>query len=254
MASQSEEKQPPAALKASVIFRLLLQVLFKVPLATRVAIWHLLRQSEQCKTQDLRTEVTVKVLKSFLTPSKPRPVSATQKFLGRDPGIKGRIWISTYQSPVPPESSVREALGQVIDGLKDAETADVSVSSRKLRQWEGEWTAYRPAAADDSTLPSISQRELYAEMMKDCTKPTTILYFHGGGYFVMDPATHRPSTKTLSKITGGRCYLRSLPSGAPAPFPGGNIRRSGVISYPSLPAARRVPRGCATGTYRFRGR
>ena len=225
---------PPAAAQGKGLspFRVLVALLAKLPLATRVVIWHLLGQSEQSKTQDLRTELIVKVIRSFLTPSKPTTITGLQKFLGRDPGIKGRIWISKYTSPAPPETSVRDALLSVIDGLKPAEFADDPVYLPDLVPVEAEWTAYRPGASKDSTLPEISEKEKYARMMDDCAKPTTVLYFHGGGYVVMDTATHRPTTKKLAKLTGGRCYSVRYRLAPQNPFPSAVL--DALVSYLTL--------------------
>ena len=226
---------PPAAVaprKGLSLFRVLVALLAKLPLATRVVVWHVLGQSEQSKTQDLRTEVIVKILRAFLTPSKPTSITALQKFLGRDPGIKGRIWISKYTSPVPPETSVRDALLSVIEGLKPADFADASVDIPDIVPVEAEWTAYRPGATKDSTLPAISEKEMYARMMDECAKPTTIMYFHGGGYVVMDPASHRPTTKKLAKLTGGRCYSVRYRLAPQDPFPSAVL--DALVSYLTL--------------------
>jgi len=71
---------------------------------------------------------------------------------------------------------------------------------------EDEWTGYRAGATEASPPPPVPERQKYDEMLKETKSPLVILYFHGGAYYVMDPATHRPSTKKLAKITGGCVY------------------------------------------------
>jgi acetyl esterase/lipase len=84
---------------------------------------------------------------------------------------------------------------------------------------EAEWTGYRAAATPDSRLPPISEHEKYVEMMKEVKMPTTILYFHGGAYYLMDPSSHRPTCKKLAKLTEGRCYSVRYRLAPQHPFP-----------------------------------
>jgi acetyl esterase/lipase len=191
---------------ASETLELFLTLLPKIPLMVRVSILHVLQISEQSNYLDLRSELTVAVIRSLLSPSVPRTITDTQKLVNRDPGIKGRIWISKVASPTPPETSVREVLLETIRSLRHAKTKGVSVRSPEMVPVEAEWTGYRDGVSSDAKLPEMSEAERYRSMMKEVRKPTTVLYLHGGAYYLMDPATHRPTTKKIAKLTGGRCY------------------------------------------------
>lgn len=192
-------------------------------------MYHVLQLSAPSKYLDLRSEIIVAVIRSFLTPSAPRSISSTQKLASRDPGIKGRIWVSNYTAPAPPEPSVREALVKAIEALQ-SKKAEVRLP--EILPVEAEWTGYRAGATPNSRLPSISEDEKYAEMMKECGKPTTILYFHGGAYWMLDPATHRPTTKKLAKLTKGRCYSVRYRLAPQNPFPAALL--DALISYLAL--------------------
>lgn len=184
-----------------------LSLLPKVPLITRVALLHMLNASPSSKYLDLKTSLTVAVIRSFLTPSKPLSITATQKLLNRDPGIKGRIWVSKYTAPASPGTGVRDAMVRAIEGLQSpGMNIKEDFNFPDAAPVEAEWTGYRAEATEESTLPLISEQEKYAELMNECKSPTTVLFFHGGAYYLMDPATHRPITKLLAKLTGGRCY------------------------------------------------
>lgn len=200
----------------------ILQLLPKLPLAARVALLHILHVSPQSKYLDLRTEVAVAVLRSFLTPSKPMSITHSQKVLGRDPGIKGRIWVSKYTAPASPGIGVQDAMIRAIEGLQQ----DPPLSKDRLLKGfpealpvEAEWTGYRADATPDSRLPPVSEEEKYGEMMKEVKSPITILYFHGGAYYLMDPSSHRPTCKKLAKLTGGRCYSVRYRLAPQNPFP-----------------------------------
>lgn len=195
----------------------------KLPLIVKVALFHLIKASPPAKYVDLRTELTVAVLRSFLTPTTQRSISETQRLANRDPGIKGRIWVATYTAPAPPEPSARDAVVQAVQALSTKNRPPEALEG--LSQWpdmvavQAEWTGYRSHATKSSRLPPITDKEMYGEMMKEVKTPTTVLYFHGGAYYLMDPATHRPTTKKLAKLTEGRCYSVRYRLAPQNPFP-----------------------------------
>ena len=179
----------------------------KIPLIARVVLLHLLHISPQSRYLDLRTEVIVAVLRSYMTSPKPMSITGTQRMFLKDVEIKGRIWISRYTCPAPTDEGIRDAVASAIEGLRDSgEDAKIPPGLPEVAPVEAEWTGYRAAATPDAKLPDISEKGKYDEMMKEVAGPTTILYLHGGAFWLMDPATHRASTKKLAKLSGGRCY------------------------------------------------
>ncbi|KAI1455061.1 Alpha/Beta hydrolase protein [Annulohypoxylon moriforme] len=189
-------------------FGLLLTLLPKLPLVVKVILLHVLRRSETSKYLDLKSDVTISVLRSTLNSGKQVAIRDTQVMTTRDPGVKGRIWISTAVSKVPPEEGIRDALLAAIDGMRapDARGAKPSFKIPDIVPVEAEWTGYRAGANKDSTPPAISEEAKYHEMMKETKNKSTILYLHGGAYYVCDPITHRGLVKSLAKSTGGRAY------------------------------------------------
>lgn len=206
----------------------------KLPLIARVAVLHVLRLSESAKYLDLRSTLVVAVLRSFLepSPSKPRTISAVQKLTLKDPGIKGRIWVSTYTSPVPPETDARDALLTALDDLRDHSLPEPKFKIPDLVDVEAEWTGYRAFAAADESLPNLSGKEMYEEMMKEVSEPTTILYLHGGAYYLCDPSTHRATVKRLAKLTRGRGYSVRYRLAPQHPFPAALL--DAFVSYLTL--------------------
>ncbi|KAI1416576.1 alpha/beta hydrolase fold-domain-containing protein [Hypoxylon sp. FL1857] len=187
---------------------LLWTILPKLPLIAKVVLLHLFGMSEASKYIDLRTDLTVSVIRSMMTPAKPRSIAETQAMSLRDPGVKGKIWVSTASAKVPPEEGIRDALLAAIDGMRAPEDRGKAPSFKipNIIPVEAEWTGYRAAAGKDEPLPAILEVEKYHEMMKEVKNKTTFLYFHGGAYYLCDPATHRGAVKTLAKLTGGRAY------------------------------------------------
>ncbi|KAF5622866.1 AB hydrolase superfamily [Fusarium sp. NRRL 52700] len=200
-----------------------------LPLIVRQGLAHILNLSDSSKYLDLRSAIIIACLRVILTPEAPRSISSVQRLTLRDSGIKGHIWVSKYASPQPPETSVRDALISTLEHLGGS-TCRVPVPD--LVDVEAEWTGYRTGVARGAPLPDVSERERYHGMMQECTKPTTVLYLHGGAYYLCDPATHRPTTKKLAQLTGGRCYSVRYRLAPQHPFPAALL--DAFVSYLTL--------------------
>ncbi|KAI1272399.1 alpha/beta hydrolase fold-domain-containing protein [Xylaria sp. FL0933] len=213
--------------------RILWSLVPKIPFLLRTLLLHVLGVSETAKYLDLETDMTLTILRTTLSDSKPRPVSKTQAMSLLDPGVKGRIWISNAVSEIPPERGIREALMGVIRALGDAEAQEAGCEVPELARVEAEWTGYRAGAAKDEPLPEgMPEAQRYEAMMKECSSATTVLYFHGGAYFLCDPSTHRPLTKRLAKAIGGRVYSVRYRLAPQHPFPAALL--DALVSYFTL--------------------
>ncbi|OLN85115.1 Esterase [Colletotrichum chlorophyti] len=199
--------------------KLLLSLLPKVPLMVRVSLLHVLHLSKSSKYLDLRSDLIVSVLRSYLELSKPRSVTSTQKLANKDTGVQGRIWVATYASPATSESDVLDAIVGAIQSLRAPDTPELDLNLPEARPVEAEWTGYRAGATADSRPPPVGEKEKYDELQKEVTSPLTVLYFHGGAYYLLDPSTHRPVTKKIAKITGGRVYSVRYRLAPQHPFP-----------------------------------
>lgn len=237
-ASQADPRSVIASASASapdpnMNLKILLLLLPKVPLIARVAILHVLRLSKPAKYLDLQSELVVAVLRSLFHPSSPHAITQVQKLTTQNSTIKGRIWISSYTSPPPPENGARDALARALESMRDPTLPEPRIRVPAFSNVEAEWTGYRVAASRSDPLPKISERARYQEMMKDdCKQPTTVLFFHGGAYYLCDPATHRPTTKKLAKLTGGRCYSVRYRLAPQHPFPSALL--DAFVSYLTL--------------------
>ncbi|KYK54889.1 hypothetical protein DCS_06850 [Drechmeria coniospora] len=206
----------------------------KLPLMLRVALAHLLGISESASYLDLRSVLTVAVLRSFLepNPSRPHTISSVQRLSVRDPGVKGRLWVSTYASPAPPEDDARHALASALEALREDPSAGTMALPEYASAVEAEWTGYRAGALPDDGPPAIPEREKYDRLVAECSRPTTVLYLHGGAYYLLDPSSHRPTTKKLAKISQGRCYSVRYRLAPRHPFPAALL--DAFVSYLTL--------------------
>ncbi|KAI2610156.1 Alpha/Beta hydrolase protein [Hypoxylon fragiforme] len=232
MATNNDKGQSPGLGRLDLVWTLLPQI----PLVIKIILLHILGRSESAKYLDLRSDLIISVVRSIFD-GKPRPVSVTQAMTLRDPGVKGRLWVSAVASKVPPEQGIRDALLAAISSLGNPEeeakrNAEPSFRIPDIVPVEAEWTGHRAAATRDSLPPAISEEAKYGELMKEVTNKTTILYFHGGAYYLCDPATHRSLTKHLARLTGGRVYSVRYRLAPQNPFPAALL--DALVSYFTL--------------------
>lgn len=149
--------------------------------------------------------------------STPTPISKIQGLTCRDPGVKGKIWVSKVKLEVPEEDDARQL---VFKAIEEMGTGDEQWTKPDSRPLEAEWNGYRTGARDDEVEPSdLSEKEKYESLVKETSSKVTILYFHGGAMYLLDPATYRPTTSRLAKETGGRVFNVRYRLAPQNPFP-----------------------------------
>ncbi|KAE8387750.1 Alpha/Beta hydrolase protein [Aspergillus alliaceus] len=208
---------PIALLKAMVV---------RIPLVIKTLFLHGIRLSPVTGKQDLRTELTVAIIRSFI--SFATPIGKQQKGSMRDPGIKGHMWISKVTLPQP-EDDVQVAVFKAFEDLKlGGETYDIP----GVVPVEAEWTGYRNGVNKNEPQPEISEEEKYKELRKEAQADTVILYLHGGAYFLMDPCTHRDPVAQLSKKTGAPVLSVRYRLAPQHPFPSALV--DALVAYLTL--------------------
>ncbi|ATZ54683.1 hypothetical protein BCIN_11g00340 [Botrytis cinerea B05.10] len=195
----------------------------KMPMIGKTLVSHTLGISPHSTHWDLKTELTVNILRSFLCGT-PFPISKTQAATLHDSGIKGRIWISKVTLAIPSEDDIRQKLFKVIEEMKvpldpRQSLQEGGFQKPDLLPVEGEWTGHRAHAPKNAARLSISEAQQYIEMMKEVTSPVTILYMHGGAHWLLDPASYRGPCKKLAKLTGGRVLSLRYRLAPQNPFP-----------------------------------
>ena len=199
---------------------------------------HTLSLSAPSRYLSLRSEVIVAVLRSFTQPSAPRPVTSIQKLGLKDPGVKGRLWVAKTASPASDGtdaslllSSVRGAIEALIEPGAPR-PVDPYFIMPEVVSVEAEWTGFRANVSSDAKLPDISEKAKFDNLMAETSAPTTVLYFHGGAYYLFDPATHRSTTARLARLTSGRVYSVRYRLAPQNPFPAALV--DALVSYLNL--------------------
>ncbi|KAL1624253.1 hypothetical protein SLS56_007955 [Neofusicoccum ribis] len=201
----------------------------KIPSLLKAALWNTLSLSENSSKWDLRTELTINILRSELSKPNPSSISEQQRNSIKIPEVKGPMWVSNATMPAPPEDDVRQELLKAIDDMK---TGDETYTVPDLVPVEGEWHGHRANATKTEPDPPISDAEKYARMMKEVKTDAVVLFFHGGAYYLMDASSQRPSTVRYAKMLGGRTFAVRYRLSPQHPFPAPIL--DALVAYLSL--------------------
>lgn len=199
----------------------------RTPLMLKTAVFNALSLSKNSSKQDVKTEVGVALLRSILDVKKP--IGKIQRVGLKDPGIKGQMWISKVTMPATGAVEVRDALIRAIKELGDGSE---EYTLPDVQTVEGEWTGHRSVVDKNAPRLQLSEEEHYARLMEEAHCDATILYFHGGAYFLMDPSSHRMTTLHLAKLTKGRCFSVRYRLAPQHPFPAALL--DALVAYFSL--------------------
>lgn len=154
----------------------------------------------------------------MMGPNSPTtPIGKIQGMTIKDPGVKGKVWVSKVKLAVPEEDDVRQMVFKAINDMRTGEETWTKPDSQPL---EAEWNGYRADAKDDEPEPSsLSEQEKYHSLTKETKSKVTILYFHGGAMYLLDPVTSRNITQKLSHETGGHVFNVRYRLSPQNPFP-----------------------------------
>ncbi|OKL63392.1 hypothetical protein UA08_01519 [Talaromyces atroroseus] len=194
---------------------LLKMILARLPLALKTIVCHGLRLSPVSKKQDLRTELLVAIIRTFMDES--LSVSEQQRRSMRDPGIKGPMWISKVTISAPGDA-VRAAVLQAVDTLSESGISQ-AFEVPAVIPVEAEWTGYRGGVDKNAPQPDISEKEKYEALEAEAKSDMVILYIHGGALCLMDPCTHRVPVAHICKLTGARVLSVRYRLAPQNPFP-----------------------------------
>jgi len=184
-------------------------ILPKVPAMAWAGAMNSLYLSPTSTKWDLRTEIQVSVLRSIMNPgsSKPSPLGKTQAVTLTDKGARGKMWAAKVTIPKDAEGGTKEVIFKAIKEMGDGSETYIKPESESMR---AEWIGFRSEAkGEEDPLPDISEEERYKKLMSEPTRKSksTVLYFHGGAYYLCGFGTHRTAVSRLAKTCGGRGLL-----------------------------------------------
>ncbi|KAI9874883.1 MAG: hypothetical protein M1830_009180 [Pleopsidium flavum] len=183
---------------------------------------------------------------SSLTRDQTAIISKTQELLGNghhstisdlqrltlvDSNVKGPSWVSQVSFPAPKddENNVSKLMYNAITALGDG---GEQFEHFPVSDVEARWTGYRPNVDENEPEPLISEENKYQSMMKEVKHPTTILFFHGGAFYMNTPARYHSTTARLAELTRGRCITFRYRLAPQHPFPAALL--DALVAYLSL--------------------
>ena len=201
----------------------------QLPFIAKTTIWHTLSLSPTSTKWDLKTALLINLSRKAFRIMFAYPISKQQAITLTDPGIKGKLWVSKITLPVPEEEEddIRKVLLSAVDGLmmmkqggEEEEEEEEKYSAPGLVPVEAEWTGYRSNADINEPRPDdLSEAEHYSRLMSEVSSDVTILYLHGGAFYLCDPCTHRVLCSNLARLTRGRCLSVRYRLAPQHPFP-----------------------------------
>jgi acetyl esterase/lipase len=210
-------------------YLVLFKILFpKLPLLLKAATAHTLSLTETSSKWNLRTELTIRFIRALIAGDPKRPslsIAKQQRGTLKDPGIKGELWVSKCRFKAPDEDDLRVMLFDAIDALmmrNENGESDVKGSYHHClaQPLEAEWVGYRSGVkADTPEPPGLSEAEKYQNIQNEIRTPLTLLYLHGGAFYLLDPAFYRPMASQMAKMTGGRVFNVRYRLAPQNPFP-----------------------------------
>lgn len=201
-------------------------VLSSIPVVIKATLLHALGLSQTSSKWDFKTALTVTLLRFALGNAPPSTILEQQAMFLKDPGVKGNIWVSKQTFPAPEEDDLRKLLLQIIkisgNGDKFQDPVAETVS--------GEWVGYRANLPDGDE--NLSEAERYKHLVEEKKSKITILYFHGGSLYLMDPVSTRLSSGKAATLTKGQVFSVRYRPAPQHPFPAALL--DGLIAYMSL--------------------
>ncbi|KAI4717769.1 hypothetical protein E4T48_06029 [Aureobasidium sp. EXF-10727] len=167
---------------------------------------------------DHQTLITVEAIrKIFFEPGKS--IAKLQKGTTKDRPVSGGIWVAKTTIPQTVEQTIANVIFDAIRDLGDGKEEFIEPDVARVN---AEWIGYRADATDKEELPHITEAEKYKFMMREKTRTSkcTILYLHGGGYYMCGTATHRATAGKLAKACNGRVLLIEYRLAPQTAFPG----------------------------------
>ncbi|KIA75728.1 hypothetical protein HK57_00463 [Aspergillus ustus] len=196
--------------------RALTLLITATPIILKTLLLHLLGLAPTSKKWDLHTALTVSTLRAILSQSHKSTITTQQQRTIQDRPVRGAMWISRVTFPISPGDSVRNA---VLDTIQALGNGRQEYTIPDLEPVAAEWTGYRAIENAKAPEPQISEEEKYTSLMNETTNPITLLYFHGGAYYLMDPASHRGVVAEYARLTGGRALSVRYRLAPQHPFP-----------------------------------
>ena len=121
----------------------------------------------------------VKRARGMMTATMSGPVTKRQRETSADREAKGPSWVSRVVFPAPPEDSIRQI---ICDAISVLGVGDEKYITPAVENVQAQWTGFRAGVPKVEPEPLISEPEKFDCLMREVSKPLTILYAYGGAH------------------------------------------------------------------------
>ncbi|CUS09832.1 unnamed protein product [Tuber aestivum] len=202
---------------------------------------HFLSLTPQSRSWDLRTTLTVELLRSYLARTIDdglQTVESIQSLTMKQLKVEPHTWKVDVQIPVG--SADGELIERIVETVVE-ELGDVGIRQHVpkvgAKSLTGEWVGNRKVVsggerdeAAERRRENLSEEEKYDGLMREVEggeDSGVVLWFHGG--ILCDPVTHRSIARKVARTTKGRVFLPRYRLSPQNPFPAALI--DALISY-----------------------
>lgn len=192
----------------------------KIPGMLKAAAAHSLSLAPTASKWDLQTTLTVNVLRQMMNNPRPGPVGKVQALSAVESAPKGKVWAAQATMPAPTDEGTREAVFRAIADMGNGSENYTKPGNVDLVV---EWTGFRSdAKTANEPHPEGSPKELYDKLMAEPsrTSKTTVLYLHGGAYYMCGISSHRVSVSKIARGCNGRALSVGYRLAPQTAFPG----------------------------------
>lgn len=193
-----------------------------LPMLVVTTILHSLGLLPTSSKWTLRTTLHVAIIRGMMSPErKPSPVSKVQATTLRDPGPTEDVWVAKtiVQSAPIEQDPVRDVVFMAIRNLGDGSERYTKPFSKDIN---AEWVGFKEQLRGSEDLPAgMTEYQRYKALMDEPSRTSnaTILYFHGGAYYLCGFGTHRQIVSRLAKESAGRALAVEYRLAPQAAFP-----------------------------------
>ena len=120
-----------------------------------------------------------KVRSEYLKNALSSSISAQQAASMREQSARGRVWVSKFTTPTPPEDDSRYLLLSLVDEVNDKHIRYERPQSEPL---SCQWVGHNGQVSKDGPTHSLSEHEKFQRLSVETNGPLTIFYIYGGTF------------------------------------------------------------------------
>ncbi|TGZ77069.1 alpha/beta-hydrolase [Ascodesmis nigricans] len=193
---------------------------------------HMLSLSPTAHYWDLKTTVILEVIRAFVRTPPPgeHTVERVQRTTLKPQKVDDETVKVDVEFGVGGEEEATGIEDAVVAIVREMQKEEVEVQRVGVKRLTGEWVGRREKKGDGSM--ELGSEERFKVIEKGAEDGRTVLYFHGGAFYLLDPHTHRGIASQIAATSNSKVFLVRYRLSPQTAFPGALI--DALISYLAL--------------------